>query len=150
METIQITDPKIIHFFKNNEFIDPKKFIEKHIISVIENPNSNEKKENLSDIDIDFQQLHTEYSIFIRQRKNIMNFMKENNKLVEKLQLEYLDSILSNKLDIKKETHSCNLCNRGFRNLKALTTHHRSCVLKKIDNEDDEDVDDEDVNEEDS
>jgi hypothetical protein len=142
METFQITDPKIIQFFKNNEFIDPKKFIEKHIISVIEKPNSNEKKENLSDTDIDFQQLHTEYSIFIRQRKNIMNFMKENNKLVEKLQLEYLDSILSNKLDIKKEIHSCDLCDRGFRNLKALTTHHRSC-LKKID-EDEENVDEED------
>jgi hypothetical protein len=129
MESITITDPNIIHFFQTNEFIDPKKFIEKHILAII--GKKEEIKEN--ETDIDYQQLQMEYSLFMSHQKNIINFMKENTKLVDKLQLCYLENLLSNKLNITKEVHTCELCSRGFRNLKALTTHHRSCFQKQVD-----------------
>jgi 2-polyprenyl-3-methyl-5-hydroxy-6-metoxy-1,4-benzoquinol methylase len=87
--------------------------------------------EEKSETTIDYHKLHKEFSIFITQQKNIVNFMKENVKMVEKLRLEYLDEIVSEKFNIVKESHVCDVCARGFRNLKALATHQRSCIASE-------------------
>jgi len=144
MEPISMTDPKIIHFFKENDFIDPKKFVEKHILDIVEktkNGTATTPNDSSSE-SIDYQKIHKEYSIFTTQQKNIINFLKENTKMVEKLRFDYLDQLVSEKFHIVKESHVCDLCERSFRNLKALATHQRSCIQseqqKEVEEEEEE------------
>ena len=129
------------------DFIDPKKFIEKHIVSflldkktiTVTDAITNTAISMENNINIDFQQLHSEYNLFLNHQTNIIHAMKENTKYMEQLQLDYVETLLSSQqLPIKKKIHTCDLCHRGFRNLKALTTHSRSCLVKSDKDKQDE------------
>jgi hypothetical protein len=77
MEPISMTDPKIIHFFKENDFIDPKKFVEKHILDIVEktkNGTATTPNDSSSE-SIDYQKIRKEYSIFTTQQKRASCFL---------------------------------------------------------------------------
>ena len=140
MENIIIEDEEIIRFFKNNNFIDPVKFIKESIHGYSENKNKDEMRTK-GDVKLSFteiKELNDEYIHLKTQRDTIIEmtkeFYKELKSKLNNVKMDKLDTITSKHLKINKPVYKCNICDiYSVSTLKGLATHKRKCIKKNSD-----------------
>jgi hypothetical protein len=82
-------------------------------------------------------EINKEYQLFMNQKENLIQCMKENSKKMisqlEEFSMNSLDKYLSTHYSVSmtKICHKCDLCkNFNAHNLKALAAHKRGCIRK--------------------
>jgi hypothetical protein len=86
-------------------------------------------KDTLEDIQKDFM-------IFLRQKTRLIDMSKKYHKeiqhMIEEINLPSIAKFLSvNFSNTELLNHSCEYCNRAFKNKRALSAHYKGCSKKK-------------------
>lgn len=128
MESITITDERILAFFQTS-MIDPVKFIQSAIENhgkVLEKPDPSLENTLLTASELN--QFKKDYVEFLFKKKELIGFLKDQQKYIENLKLTHVEGFLEAKFQIKTGEFVCPHCTvKSYSSKKALAGHVKKC-----------------------
>ncbi len=142
--SITITDPQIVEFFKKNTLFTCESFILHHMEQF------SNKQTNKIEISMDeLYQIYQTYQTIMSCKNNLDKIAKTCYKDIRNVNYHIkskpLENMFEQHLNIKQELFICDNCEFSCSTRKGLVTHKRKCKTKLSDNGELEDLDDDEI-----